>query len=63
VSGCKVGLVGQGVWPTGHSVGPLVGKQGEYMVILYIYLICWHMKLVFFERQQCSCGELYLLVS
>jgi hypothetical protein len=23
------------------------------MVILYIYQTCWHMKLVFYERQQC----------
>jgi hypothetical protein len=22
------------------------------MVILYIYLTCWHMKLMFYERQQ-----------
>jgi hypothetical protein len=26
--------------------------HGEYMVILYIYLTCWCMKLIFYERQQ-----------
>jgi hypothetical protein len=29
-----------------------VSRQGEYMVILYIYTTCWCMKLVFYERQQ-----------
>jgi hypothetical protein len=32
----------------------LVSSQGKYMVISYIYLICWHMKLAFYERKQPS---------
>jgi hypothetical protein len=30
----------------------LVSRQGEYMVILYIYSTCCYMKLVFYEHQQ-----------
>jgi hypothetical protein len=26
-----------------------VSRQGKYMVISYIYSICWHMKLAFYE--------------
>jgi hypothetical protein len=28
-----------------------VSRQGEYVIILYIYSTCWHMKSVFYKRQ------------
>jgi hypothetical protein len=32
--------------------GVTVSRQGEYIVILYIYSTCWRMKSIFYERQQ-----------
>jgi hypothetical protein len=30
------------------------------MVILYIYSTCWHMKLVFYERQQYLMNKVFM---
>jgi hypothetical protein len=37
-------------------------RQGEYVVILYIYSTCWHMKSVFYEHQYTPKLELLLVL-
>jgi hypothetical protein len=39
-----------------------VSRQGEYMVILYIYWTCWHMKSMFYECQHTPKLKLLLVL-
>jgi hypothetical protein len=46
-----------------HQQGVFIGVPGKYMVISYIYSICWCMKSVFYEHQHQSRDELIMEIA
>jgi hypothetical protein len=58
VRGCKVGLAGQGIWPVGHPLGPLVNDlctlppRVRYIPGVTLILVEFQISLYFLEMLQ-----------